>query len=279
MGVIAVGLDRAKLADLNKHFKLLEMFASEAALALRVEQLRKMQLRKIQSERAAASFAMARKVVHEVNNPLGIMKNYLKILGIKLKDQGIEQDEIRILNEEINRVARILGGLTAFSETKSRKLAPVDINALLNDLIKLTSESLMKKKKVAVHIDPAPDLPKLMSEEDSLKQIFINLMKNASEAMAEGGNLFFKTRYRGTPSETGKSRGFVEVTVSDDGPGIPDDMKSSLFEPFVSSKGGGHAGLGLSIVYNLITGLNGSIVCESEEGKGTRFKIELPVVK
>jgi len=116
-----------------------------------------------------------------------------------------------------------------------------------------------------------------MSERDSLKQIFINLMKNASEAMFKGGNLYFKTRHRGTPLEGGESRGYVEVTVSDDGPGISDKMKKRIFEPFVSSKGGGHSGLGLSIVLNLINGLNGRIVCQSEEGKGTRFKIELPV--
>ena len=102
-------------------------------------------------------------------------------------------------------------------------------------------------------------------------------MKNASEAMTTGGNLYLKTRYRGTPLEGSKNRGFVEVTVGDDGPGIPDAIKRRIFEPFVSSKGGAHSGLGLSIVLNLINGLNGSIVCQSEEGKGTRFKIELPV--
>jgi HD-like signal output (HDOD) protein/nitrogen-specific signal transduction histidine kinase len=277
VGVIVVGLDRKKLSHLGKHFKLLEMFSREAALSLRVEQLRERQLRRIQSERAEASFAIARKVVHEVNNPLGIMKNYLKILGIKLKDQGIELDEIGILNEEIDRAAHILGGLTSVSGKKSRKWAPVDINALVNDLVKLTAESLIKEKKVAVHVDLDPALPKLMSARDSLKQILINLMKNASEAMTKGGNLYLKTRHRGTPPKGSESRGFVEVTVGDDGPGIPDEMKKRIFEPFVSSKRGAHSGLGLSIVLNLINGLNGSIVCQSEEGKGTRFKIELPV--
>jgi HD-like signal output (HDOD) protein/nitrogen-specific signal transduction histidine kinase len=277
VGVIAMGLDRPELSHLGKHFKLLEMFRSEAALALRVEQLRERQLRRIQSERAEASFAMARKVVHEVNNPLGIMKNYLKILGIKLKNQGIELNEIGILNEEIDRIAYILGGLTAVSEKKSRKWAPLDINALVNDLVKLTAEPLMKEQKVTVHVDLDPALPKLMSERDSLKQILINLVKNASEAMAKGGNLYLKTRRRGTPLEGSESRGFVEVTVGDDGPGIPDEIKRRIFEPFVSSKGSGHSGLGLSIVLNLINGLNGSIVCQSEEGKGTRFMIELPV--
>ncbi len=277
VGVIVVGLNRSQRSHLGKHFKLLEMFTSEAALTLRAEQLRERQLRRIQSERAEASFAIARKVVHEVNNPLGIMKNYLKILGIKLKDQRLEVDEIGVLNEEIDRIAHILGGLTSFSEKKSRKRAPVDINGLVNDLVKLTAESLMKGKKVAVHADLDPALPMLMSDGDSLKQILINLLKNASEAMTDGGNLYFKTRHRSTPHERSELRGFVELTVSDDGPGISDKIKRRIFEPFVSSKGGGHSGLGLSIVLNLVNGLDGSIVCQSEEGKGTRFKIELPI--
>ena len=278
VGVIVVGLDRTKHSHLEHHFKLLEMFCSEAALALRVEQLRERQFRKIQSERAGASIAVARKVVHEVNNPLGIVKNYLKILGIKLKDQATGQDEIRILNEEIDRITHILGGLTAVSEETSRKLTLVDINALLRDLIKLTAESLMREKKVAVHAELDPALPKLLSETVGLKQIFLNLMKNATEAMTKGGNLYFKTRYLGKPLDKSDTRGFVEVTISDDGPGIPAELKKTIFEPFVSSKGSAHSGLGLPIVLNLINGLNGSILCESEEGRGTSFKIELPVV-
>ena len=279
VGVIVLGLDRSQLSHIGKHFKLLEMFLNEAALALRVEQLRKRQLREIQSERAAASFDMARKVVHEVNNPLGIMKNYLKILGLKLSDQGIELEEIGILDEELDRIASILGELSAFSENKSRKRALVDINALVNDLVKLTAESLIKRTNITVHVDLDPVLPKLLSDRDSLKQILINLLKNASEAMTNGGNLYFKTRHRGAPLEGNESRRFVEITVGDDGPGIPDEVKTRIFEPFVSSKGGGHSGLGLSIVLNLIKGLNGSIVCQSEKGRGARFKIELPVLK
>lgn len=279
VGVIVVGIDATKLSHLGRNFKLLEMFLSEAALTLRVQQLRERQLRSIQSERAGASFALARKVVHEVNNPLGIMKNYLKILGLKLKDQGIELDELGVLNEEIDRIARIVGELTAFSGETPRKWSPVDINALIQDLVKLTAESLLTEKKVAIHVDLDPDLPKPMSERDGLRQILVNLMKNASEAMIEGGNIYFKTRHRGTLLEGSESRGFVEVTVSDDGPGISEEMKRRIFEPFVSSKDSGHLGLGLSIVLNLINRLKGSLVCQSEEGKGTRFTIELPVGK
>jgi signal transduction histidine kinase len=279
VGVIVVGLDPTKLSHLGRSFKLLEMFLSEATLTLRVEQLRERQLRRIQSERAGASFAVARKVVHEVNNPLGIMKNYLKILGVKLKGQGIELDELRVLNEEIDRIAFIVRGLTAFSRETSRKWAPVDINALIDDLVKLTAESLLTEKNVSIQMDLDPKLPKPMSDRGGLRQILVNLMNNASEAMPKGGNINFKTRHRSTPFEGPESREFIEVTVSDDGPGISEDMKKRIFEPFVSSKGSGHSGLGLSIVLNLVNGLKGSIVCQSKEGKGSRFKIELPVGK
>jgi nitrogen-specific signal transduction histidine kinase len=279
VGVVVVGLDSTKLSHLGRNFKLLEMFLSEATLTLRLEQLRERQLRRIQSERADASFDVARKVVHEVNNPLGIMKNYLKILGVKLKEQGIELDELGVLNEEIDRIALIVGGLTAFSRETSRKWAPVDINALIDDLVKLTAESLLKEKKVAIQADLDPKLPKPISDRGGLRQILVNLMNNASEAMMKGGNIYFKTRYRSAPLEGRESRGLVELIVSDDGPGIPEEIKKRIFEPFVSSKGSGHSGLGLSIVLNLINGLKGNIVCQSEEGKGTRFKIELPVGK
>ncbi len=279
IGVIAAGLDQIGFSDIGDRLGLLEMFADEAALALRAEQLRQEQLKRIQAERAEASFALARKIVHEVNNPLGIMKNYLKLLAIKLKNQNIAQDEIGILNEEINRVSALLGGLTAFSESNSHQAAPVDLNVLIGDLLKLTQESLMAPKKVLVHTDLDPELPALKSDGDRLKQILINLVKNAVEAMEAGGNLFLTTRYRNTFSEAEGSGGYVEVSVCDDGPGISDEMQRRLFEPFESSKGGGHAGLGLSIVLNLLKNLNGSIVCESEAGKGTCFKIELPIVK
>ena len=276
IGVIAAGLDQIGVSDIGDRLGLLEMFADEAALALRAEQLRQKQLERIQAERAEASFALARKIVHEVNNPLGIMKNYLKLLAIKLKNQNIAQDEIGILNEEIDRVSALLGGMTALSESNSHPAAPVDLNALIGDLLKLTQESMMAEKKVLVHTDLDPELPALKSDGDRLKQILINLMKNAVEAMEAGGNLFLTTRYRSTSSEAAGSGGYVEVSVCDDGPGISDEMQRKLFEPFETSKGSGHAGLGLSIVLNLIKNLNGSIVCESEVGNGTCFKIELP---
>ena len=244
--------------------------------------MRPIPLKKIQTERAGASSVMARKVVHEVNNPLGIIKNYLKILGLKLSAQNIAQDEIGIINKEIDRIANILRTLTSLSGNELKSTGPVVVNAVLEDLVKITKDSLRNNSGVEVHLDLNDTLPTIISNEDSLKQVFINIIKNAAEAM-EGGNLYIKTRHissdlTGAPAGEGEGHlGYVEVSIEDDGPGIPDEILSRLYDPFATSKGSGHSGLGLSIAHNLVKALNGTLTCESEKGKGTCFKVGLPV--
>ena len=284
VGVIVLGMDLVEFPHVSRQFKLLDLFSRQAALALHADQMRRAPLTKIQSERAGASSDIARKVFHEVNNPLGIIKNYLKILGLKLAKQNIAQDEIAILNKEIDRIAHILRALTSFSENEVQKTGPVDVNAVLSDLVKITKESLRKHSGIEVHLDLKYSLPTIISEENSIKQIFVNLIKNAAEAMHEGGNLYIKTRhisshFEGEPAPEGVDcQEYVEISIKDDGPGIPDEIKSRLFDPFVTSKGGGHSGLGLSIVHNLVKALNGTLTCESEKGKGTCFRVGLPIV-
>ena len=286
VGVIVIGLDQVEFSHLSKHFNLLNMFTNQAAIVLHIECLRQGRLKVIQSERLSASSELSRKVVHEVNNPLGIIKNYLKILDVKLSGQDIVQDEIRIINEEIDRVALLLRELSYFSKERIRKNEPVDINDLLSDLSKITKESLFKHFKVELDLDLEFSLPTIMAEKSGLKQVFINLIKNATEAMDRGGRLHIQTRHIYTSLEKHilneelhkeKCQGYVEISISDNGTGIPDDIKSRLFEPFVSSKGKGHPGLGLSIAYNTIKAFNGTIMCEGNENGGTTFRIELPI--
>ena len=284
VGVIVAGLDQVEFSHLSRYFNILNMFTNNVALALHVDRVRRTQLARIQSERLAASLSMARKVVHEVNNPLGIMKNYLKILGMKLSTQDSAQEEIEILNEEIDRIAVILRSLTNFSKDRVYRLMPVDINVLLSDLIRIMAGFLSGPSNIEVHLDLGHELPTIMAEKDGLKQVFMNLIKNAVEAMPGGGNLYIKTRY--IPSRLKgeivsgdrKYQGYVQVTITDEGSGIPDEIRPRLFEPFVTSKSQGHSGLGLSVVYKIIKALNGTLTYKSEKGKGTSFKIELPSV-
>jgi signal transduction histidine kinase/HD-like signal output (HDOD) protein len=282
VGVIVIGIDEAEVSDLSEEINLLTMFTNQAALALDSEHVRETQARLIQSERLAASSAVARKVAHEVNNPLGIIKNYLKILAHKLSKDSPVQEEISIINEEIDRVSAIVRELSDFSEPGVQKKGIVDINDLISDLIRIIHQSLLLRSDIKAHLDLEPSLPRLMTDKNRLKQVFINLVKNAVEAMPKGGNLYISTRRvpngPGKKFEKGAERDqeYIEITISDDGSGIPDDIRSRLFEPFVSSKGERHAGLGLSIAYGIVKELNGTITYESDQTKGTSFKIVLP---
>ena len=123
----------------------------------------------------------------------------------------------------------------------------------------------------------------VMTDKNHVKQILSNLIINSVEAMPGGGNINIRTRYASNNTGTASSPsadsqpGHVEITIEDDGPGIADAVKPRLFKPNITSKGSGHSGLGLSIVYNNVKGLKGDITCESDAEEGTRFKIVFPI--
>lgn len=282
LGVIVLGTKRVQDLKRAGQLDLLNMYANQAALALYAENMRQRQANLVQAERLAAASALARKVAHEVNNPLGIIKNYVKIFSLQLAADDPVHDQLRIISEELDRVALIVRKLSDFSEPEARQTEPVDVNALLTDLATIVRESVKIESKVNIHLDLASGLPTVFSEKNGLKQVFINLIKNAVESMSRGGNLYIATEPSGRTLQERGGEGpvdceFVKITFRDDGPGISEEMKKRLFEPFVTSKTGGHAGLGLSVVYNIVKDLNGTITCESEPHSGTRFEIVLPV--
>lgn len=283
VGVLVLAIQKSDLPHLLKTAKLMNILIHKGALALRLERLKRSQLQDIQEKRADATGDLARRVVHEVNNPLGIIKNYLKVLEIKLPEKQVARDEIRIINEEINRVSHLLRGLTDVSTGKVATPEKTDINALLTDIVTLTKDSLLKHSDINLLTALEPDLPVVTAEKAGLKQVFINLIKNAAEAMDAGGTLEIRTRYLPPPIGGGRidgkkdANGYVEIRFMDDGPGIPEAIREKLFDPYVSSKAGEHSGLGLSIVYNIVKSFHGRITCSSLPDKGTVFEIELPV--
>jgi len=284
VGVFVIGVDRPSAASLVSKSRLLTLYADQVAMALQLDQMRKAQTRLYQAGRLAASSALARKVAHEVNNPLSIIKNYLKILGMKLGADNLAQDELRIVNEEIDRVALIIRQLTDISSEKDRVRQTVDVNSLLRDLSMIIEKSFSRANPIRFHLDFDPALPGLLTDRNGLKQVLINLLKNAIEAMKQGGNVFVKTKHLVSKDLTdlaGKQRGkaeqHIEISLRDDGPGISETVRQSLFEPYVTTKGEGHSGLGLSVVYSIVKDLGGTIQCESEEGKGTTFILRFPL--
>ena len=284
VGLFVIGADRAAIQSLEAESRLLTLYGDQVAMALKLDQMRMAQTRLYQAGRLAASSALARKVAHEVNNPLSIIKNYLKILGMKLGADNAAQDELRIVNEEIDRVALIVRQLTDLTAEKERVRQSVDVNGLIRDLVVIIDKSFSATSRIRFHLDLDPALPGLVTDRNGLKQVLINLLKNAIEAMPQGGNLFVRTRclvskdledMAGKPN--GKAEQTVEISVRDEGPGLPEAVRQRLFEPYVTTKGEGHSGLGLSVVHSIVRDLGGSIRCDSAAGRGTVFVMRFPL--
>jgi signal transduction histidine kinase len=215
-----------------------------------------------------------RRAVHEVANPLTIMRNYVNLLSDRLGTDSSVQRDLGIIGDEIERVARIVRGITATEENAppATALELVSVNSVVSELVRMALGTLFTPNKVNVQIDLNPDVPPLPLQKDLLKQVLFNLAKNAVEAMSAGGHLKFVTRL---VDVDGLRQ--VEIEVADTGPGLPAAVATHLFEPVVSDKGGDHAGLGLAISRNLIERMNGHLACTSTP-QGTHFLIRLPTL-
>lgn len=216
-----------------------------------------------------------RRAGHEINNPLGIIKNYLAILKVKLGGDSPVGDEIRVINEELERIARIVRHMADDDDARPEGPELTDINALIDDLVKVAAPG-WQDRGVRIDTALASDLPWLPHPRDNLKQIVLNLLLNALEATPEGGSVRLETAL----ALNQRREEFIEITVADTGKGISAERGRQLFEPVRSDKPDtdkAHAGLGLSIVKTLIEDLNGSLSLKSNNA-GTTFQISLPLV-
>ncbi|MFN3716750.1 MAG: ATP-binding protein [Thiobacillus sp.] len=216
-----------------------------------------------------------RRAIHEVANPLTIMRNYVNLLSERLGSDSSVQRDLDIIGDEIERVARIVRGLTAVEETSAphAQMELASVNGIVSELVRMALGTLLAPNKVTVQIDLNPDVPPLPLNKDLLKQVLFNLAKNAVEAMPNGGHLKFSTRLI---DNNGQRQ--VEIEVADTGPGLPPEVVTHLFEPVASKKGGDHAGLGLSISRALVERMNGLLDCRST-AQGTCFLIRLPTLQ
>jgi len=272
LGILIGGIAKWQVEGLRRRERFLKSFGEQAAVALETAF----------GERGEASRRVAtvveeyreasRKIAHEVNNPLSIIKNYLSVLDSKLERQEPVLGEISILNEEIDRVGVIVQGLTDLKPAVRDNGA--EVNRVMRDVARLfrDTEFVPDAVKIVVHTQ---DLPmEIETTPDTLKQILVNLVKNAMEAMRSGGEI--QIINNGHVNKDGAL--FVELCVTDNGPGIPPDILRNLFQPVQSTKGDGHQGLGLSIVHGLVKKNQGMITCRSSS-KGTHFEMLLPVRK
>ncbi len=279
IGVALMGLPESMQVLSRSDLKLMRVVSQQVGMSLFLERMKAKKAEEIEAERMAAVSMTARKVAHEINNPLGIITNYLTTMSLKFSKDDDIQGELGIIGEEISRISSMVNQMDMFSQSAFTKLEKTDVNTVIGDLVHLIRPSLFKPADITLTFRPDNNLPKIMASRDALKQVIINLLKNAAEAMTDGGDVTVATsrvakdQYKGgTPPADG-----IEIWVEDTGPGLPDLVKQNLFKPFVTTKNKGHSGLGLSIIDKTVTELGGSISCKSRPEEGTRFTIYFPV--
>lgn len=271
LGVLVLGLDSARAASLGRRRNLLAAFAAEAGRQLATVREQERQVAQCAAGLAARYNLHTRQVVHEMSNPLSVVRNYLSMLRTRLAQEGQAVDDLALLEDELRRVGRLLHDLRQVDAGELPPLQAMDANKLIEEVVRFCRLDKLDPARFEVRLLLEDDLPMLPGNPDKLRQILSNLMYNAAEAMPKGGMLTLSSgRWRGMGG-----RDTVEIGIADNGPGLPDALLAQLDQPKTSSKGGAHAGLGLSIVSSLVEQLGGELQCKSGP-TGTQFKIHLP---
>ena len=224
------------------------------------------------NDRLASIGQLASGIAHELNNPLTSIIGFADLLLVKNVPEDI-RDDLSIIHKEAIRTADIVRGLLTFARKQKTDKEAIDVNAILQDVLRLRSYE-HKVSNIEVKMNFAATLPRIQANGAQLLQVFINLIVNAEQAMtgARGkGVLTVITEQNGS---------MVRISFVDDGPGIRPDSMRRLFTPFFTTKEPGKGtGLGLSISHSIITEHGGRIYAESEPDKGATFIVELPIRK
>ncbi len=219
----------------------------------------------IQTEKLAAMGRMAAGVAHEINNPLMGLKNCLHLLHI---DPEHSEDHIRLLQEGLDRIEITVSRLLEGARKKAGTIREFDVNLSVRDVLNLLGHRL-SKEKVITQIQLAENLPLLSNNKSGFEESLLNIGMNALDAIGGVGSIKLTTL---------EADGWISVLVEDSGPGIPEDIQSTMFEPFVTTKEVGRGtGLGLYVTREIIESMGGRISYLKSNLGGALFRVDLPV--
>ena len=247
--------------QLQENLRKLEKFSQDLAAA---------QADLVHAERLASMGQLAAGVAHEINNPLGTILLYSSLMLRSLPAEDPRGDDLRMVVSETTRCRDIVAGLLNFARQGRLVTQEADIHALLDDtLAQLERQPAMAKVEVVRKYDTT--LPKIVMDAAQMRQVFLNIIMNAAEAMPDGGSLTVRTG----PADGGNG---VSISLSDTGVGMSEEHLSRLFTPFFTTKQlGKGTGLGLPIAYGIVKMHRGQIQVQSQPGVGTTFTITLPL--
>ena len=239
-----------------------ELLALSQAFDRMAEELAERQRRLVHNERMAAIGHLAAGVAHELNNPIGIIRGYLRTMGAKDDPKTLEE-ELQILDEEAAHCQRIAEDLLAYARPLELRLEPIRTRGFLEEVLRRFGESPdARGARLEVH---AEDF-ELFADRTRLRQVVINLVQNAVQVSPEGAGVTVSGR---------AEAGHYLLEVADHGPGVPVEEQGRIFEPFYSRRRGG-SGLGLSVCLGIVRAHGGTVTVDSREGAGAVFRVRLP---
>ncbi|MCK5916250.1 MAG: transporter substrate-binding domain-containing protein, partial [Deltaproteobacteria bacterium] len=235
----------------------------------RTESLEKAHEQLRHAEKLSAIGQFSASIAHEINNPLTGISNVLARLQRKLKVEENEALMLSMARDECDRMQRLIQDLQSFNRPSSGEKSLFDLQKTIESILRLSKKELsLHHVSVETHFSSVPT--PVNAVEDQLKQVLLNLLRNAIEAMPVAGGLITVA--------TGRDEEFVSVTIHDNGSGISAEHLGQIFEPFFTTKSEVKGtGLGLSVSYNIIKSHGGELRVQSEPGKGTTFTLILPV--
>jgi PAS domain S-box-containing protein len=231
-------------------------------------ELRKMQEALLHSEKLAAMGRLTSQIAHELNNPIYGIMNTLELLKTEIPPESKRRRILDLSLSETQRLSEMLRNMLSFSKPEEEKRGPVKIGELIEGIL-LVMEKQMREAGIQVQTSFDPDIPEILASSNQMRQVVLNLLINAKEAMPRGGTLTLRT---------GREDNKVLIHIQDTGVGISEEIRDKIFEAFFTTKKKVKGvGLGLSVCYGIIKDHGGDIKVESEKGKGTAFVIRLPI--
>jgi len=223
----------------------------------------------IQAEKLASIGRIAATIAHEIRNPLTSVKLNIQKLA-QLEGQGeMEREHLALSQEGINQIEKFIKGFLNYTRVAELRLSRFSVEQILEESLKMLRQAF-EQKQVRVDTLFEPGLPEMLVDGDKLREVFANVLRNALEAVDDGG------RVRVTLSRTPGDQDRLRVRIEDDGPGIPAEVKDTVFEPFFTTKPTG-VGLGLANARKILEQHQGTIRLGKADGKGTALEIELPI--
>ena len=278
IGFINLGHKTAEEMYYREDLDLLITLANQVAIAIEnatlYENLKKSQNILRRSDRLASLGTLIASLAHEIRNPLVSIKTFTQLLPERIDDTEFRDYFLKVASGEIDRLTSLINELLGFAKPSEPNLKGEDVNAIIDRMEVLISTEA-RKKNITITKNYAPTLPSVLVDAEQIKQVLLNILLNAIQAIEGQGEIWIDTRIVRLTRDD-KSEAFLQIEIRDTGIGIPPENLDHVFDPFFSTRPEG-SGLGLAISHQIVHEHGGFIDLESEVGKGTSFRINFPL--